>query len=167
MNVCLRHAPLYIEAHDGTSEEFDWGQGRVEIAATALPSPPTPALRHVPLYIQDQDGTVVEFNWRRLATHEPTPGALLPLWGVRGRATACSAPVWEADTVSWFFDGMLTARAAGAWAAISSVNSCVCMDVGSRAHVFTTIAAWDAFALTASAAAQTIFVHDLRATHGV
>jgi hypothetical protein len=179
MKVCLRHAPLYIEDEDGASTPFDWA--RDVLPATSIPAPspaatrfaslvntPKPALRHVPLYIQDLDsGSYKEFQWKRLATYQPTPGALLPLWGEPGRSTPCSPAVWEADTVSWFFCGILTARTAAAWAAVSSVNTCVCMDVGNRAHVFTTTAAWDTFAATASAAAQTIFVHDLRATHCV
>ncbi len=171
MNTCLRHVPLYLEDEDGASTPFDWGceaRAAEPLARrfAALPARP-PALRHVPLYIQSPDGAHSEFQWRRLATLQPTPGALLPLWGERGRSTPCSPPVWEADTVSWFFCGVLTARTAAAWAAVTSVNTCVCMDVGSRTHVFTSVAAWDAFAATASAAAQTIFVHDLRATHSV
>jgi hypothetical protein len=177
----VRGMDLYVQCTDGSTYAHGWGDGAA--GQPGVPAALLPAdVRGMDLYVLCADGSMYAHDWGDgaapqdveegaappvapavvLKTHAPTPGALLPL--AAGGATPCSQPVWEDGVVSWYFEGVLEARVVAAWAAISSVNTALCADAHNRAHVFASPTAWEAFALTASGSARTIFIHDLLAT---
>ena len=131
------------------------------------------AIRHAVLYIERADGSQYLHDWDgpglevpQLKTNAPTPGALLPLWG--WGTSPCSMPVWEEGAVTWFCAGVLQARVAAAWAAISAVNTALCHDDGDgRTHIFSSVFAWNVLASTVSTEARTVLVHNFTSTHCV